>query len=173
VSAVGTRNVPGSLGKPIPGVEIAVARPLGDGETPSGSPAFLPAGEEGELLVRGQNVFMGYVSRSDDGLCMHDGWLRTGDLVVRDADGVVWFRGVTKPMFTHNGFNIYPREIARAVRELEGVERVVVRAVPDPAKEHLLVLEVSGRVTAEDVKQWCERRLAAYKQPAEIRLVGR
>jgi long-chain acyl-CoA synthetase len=85
-----------------------------------------------------------------------------------DADGVVRFLGVLKPMFTRNGFNVYPRELERVVGELPGVRRVRVRAIPEPAREHDIGLDVEGAVTEAEVRAWCERHLSAYKQPSEV-----
>ena len=153
-------NERGTLGVPFPGVEVAVR------DRDSGVP--IAAGAEGELCVRGDNVFSGYVRGGERGLRVVDGWLHTGDLGVVRPSGAVEFTGLCKPMFTRSGFNIYPREIERAVGELAGVERATVRPVPDPARENAIALEVRGRVTADEVRRWCEERLSAYKQPGAI-----
>jgi long-chain acyl-CoA synthetase len=161
---VDQQNRRGWLGYPLPHVDVAVRSPDGL--------AFLPDGEEGEIVVRGDNVFPGYVSDGGAGLAVRDGWLHTGDLGVRDSDGAFAFRGVRKAMFTRNGFNIYPREIERAVSEMPGVRRVRVRAVPDPVRENEIALEVEGDVREDDVKAWCAERLAAYKQPAGVAIIA-
>src|SRR5690606_34265097 len=128
-------------------------------------------GTAGEICVRGDNVSPGYVRNGALGLLQRDGWLRTGDLGVRDADGAVRFRGLLKPMFTRNGFNIYPRELERAVAELAGVRSVRAEGIPVAEREHDIRLEVAGSVTADEVRRWCAERLSAYKQPSEIVLV--
>lgn len=152
-------NARGSLGTPLAGVEVAIDA---------------PAGEPGELLVRGANVFAGYVSGSADGLARtDDGWLRTGDLAHARRDGGVEFRGLAKPMFTRNGFNVYPREIERVIAALPGVESVEVSAVPDPAREHDIAVAVRGTVAEADIRAWCESRLSAYKQPSHISVTTR
>jgi long-chain acyl-CoA synthetase len=153
-------NRVGSLGTPFPGVEVEIHEP--------GTSRALPAGEEGEIAVRGANVFRRYLSGGDDGLQVRDGWLGTGDRGVRETDGSFTFRGVAKPMFTRSGFNIYPREIERAIAAMPGVRAVRVRAIPEPTREHDIGVRVSGEVTADDVRRWCEARLSAYKQPSEI-----
>ncbi len=157
----------GTLGLPFPGVSVAVRDP--DTGAPCG------VGARGEICVRGPNVGPGYVSGGADGLgrwpdAAGDGsaWLRTGDLGAADADGYVTFHGVCKPMFTRNGFNIYPREIERVVGAMAGVRRVAVRAVPDPVREHDIALDVEGDVTPDGVKAWCAARLSAYKQPSAV-----
>ncbi|HEX6536934.1 MAG TPA: AMP-binding protein [Gemmatimonadaceae bacterium] len=152
-------NRVGTLGVPIPGVDVAILDDAG-GECARGEP--------GEIAVAGESVFAGYVSGGERGLERTGRWLRTGDLGVMDADGWVTFRGWRKAMFTRGGFNIYPREIERAVGELPGVRRALVRAVPDRARENAIALDVWGDVTVDAVRRWCEGRLAAYKQPREI-----
>jgi acyl-CoA synthetase (AMP-forming)/AMP-acid ligase II len=102
------------------------------------------------------------------GLEVREGWLRSGDLGRRRADGTLEFRGVSKSMFTRNGYNIYPREIERAIAELPSVKSVRVSAVPDPVKENAIVVDVSGDVTIEEVRNWAALRLGAYKQPSVI-----
>ena len=153
-------NRRGSLGVPFPGVEVAIRDDASDVD--------LPDGADGEICVRGDNVSPGYVRDGALGLARRDGWLRTGDLGARQADGSVVFRGLRKSMFTRNGFNIYPREIERVVAAMPGVTHVAVRAIPERTREHDIGLDVVGRVAERDVKAWCEARLSAYKQPSEI-----
>ena len=125
-------------------------------------------GADGEICVQGENVGPGYVSRGRDGLVIRDAWLYSGDRGRRDPDGTISFLGLYKPMFTRNGFNIYPREIEQAVRELPGVRSVVVRAIPEPAREHDIGIDIVGSVSEAGVKAWCEDRLSAYKQPSVV-----
>ena len=158
-------NVRGALGVPFPGVDVTIRAP---GAECAALTAELPAGAAGEICVRGDNIFAGYLGDTAHGLPVHDGWLYTGDGGTMHADGTVTFDGVLKPMFTRNGFNIYPAEIRRAVMELEGVTDVAVRPIPEPAREHEIALAVTGTVSAEQVRAWCARRLSGYKQPAEI-----
>jgi long-chain acyl-CoA synthetase len=153
----------GTLGVPFPGVDVEVR------DAATGAP--IPDGAEGELCVRGPNVGPGYVGGAR-GLGRHGEWLRTGDRGARNRDGTFTFRGLVKPMFTRNGFNIYPREIEQAVLELPGVRAVTVRAVPDAAREHDIGLEVAGDVTDDDVRRWCAERLSAYKQPSDVTIVA-
>ena len=87
---------------------------------------------------------------------------------VRSADGTASFHGVIKPMFTRNGFNIYPREIERVVEEMEGVQRVTSRPIPEPIRENDIAIDVRGDVDAADVKRWCDERLSVYKRPTSI-----
>ena len=82
------------------------------------------------------------------------------------------FRGLSKPMFTRNGFNIYPREIERAVRELAGVQAVRVSAVADALRENDIRIDVEGDVSVATVKAWCDARLSVYKRPSVITVNG-
>ena len=157
-------NRRGTLGVPYPGVDVEVR------DRTSGAP--LPIDTDGEICVRGPNVGPGYVHEGHLGLGRHGDWLRTGDLGRQHADGTIAFRGVCKAMFTRNGFNVYPREIEQVVLALPGVSAAMVRAIPEPAREHDIGLDVVGDVTTDDVKRWCAERLSAYKQPTEVAIVG-
>jgi long-chain acyl-CoA synthetase len=160
-------NHEGSLGEPFPGVEVSVRGPDG---------AELPAGEVGELCVAGANVFPGYLGdQGRDASRFHGDWLRTGDLATRDAEGVFAFHGMVKPMFTRNGFNVYPRELERVLESEPDVERAAVLALPDPQRENEIVLQVQlvdgSELTEERIREICRNRLAAYKQPARVELL--
>jgi long-chain acyl-CoA synthetase len=165
-------NVRGALGTAFPGVEVSIRPPAsydaGTGDETRAEP--LPDGAAGEICVRGDNVFAGYVHRDGDGLPRRDGWLHTGDLGVRDADGTVRFLGLLKPMFTRNGFNVYPREVERVVGTMQGVRSVAVTPLPDPVRENGIRLQVRGAVTEPDLRAWCESRLSAYKQPTVVEI---
>jgi long-chain acyl-CoA synthetase len=169
---VDAENGRGTLGRPFPGVDVSIQDPS--------TGAALPPGTEGEICVAGDNVSPGYVGGgappSDapwaHGLPRRGRWLRTGDLGVADAEGTVRFRGLLKRMFTRNGFNIYPAEIERAVRELPGVRSVTVRAIPDATRENDIALDVEGDVGEAEVRARCKERLSIYKQPGVIAVTG-
>jgi long-chain acyl-CoA synthetase len=159
-------NRRGTIGVPFPGVEMSI-RPV------VGEDVAMADDDVGEICVRGVNVFAGYVGHATDALDVRNGWLRTGDLGVRDATGSYEFRGLIKAMFTRNGFNIYPHEIERVVCELPGVDRASVSSASDPVKENEIVLDVAGVVTEDAVREWCARNLSVYKQPTTIRIIER
>jgi long-chain acyl-CoA synthetase len=143
-------NARGTLGSPLAEVDVRIT-------------------QQSEIVVRGANVFRGYVSNGDAGLRIDsDGWLHTGDAGRANADGTISFVDVVKPMFTRNGFNIYPRELETAIAELSGVARVAVRAVAHPGAEPEIEARVTGAVSADAVRAWCAERLSAYKQPTTI-----
>jgi len=162
-------NVRGTLGVPFPGVEVGIFTPSSaDARADEAARALLRDGDVGEICVRGENVSPGYVRDGDAGLPHRGGWLCTGDAGRRNADGTITFTGVLKPMFTRNGFNIYPREIERVVCALPGVQRVEVVAVPEPVREHDIHLRITGSVSTDEVQRWCAERLSAYKQPSQV-----
>lgn len=164
-------NLPGTLGLPFPGVGVSIR----DAQTSR----ELAAGEDGEICIAGDTVFRGYVNEAQRstsrGLRTINGWLHSGDRGRLRADGRVEFRGVLKPMFTRNGFNIYPAEIERALAEMPGVQTVRAYPIPEPSREHdigvALTLDGSRAVSEADVRRWSEERLAQYKQPSRIGFV--
>jgi long-chain acyl-CoA synthetase len=166
-------NARGTLGVPFPNVEVELRGPVvyDESGTPFECAPGATHGDALEICVRGDNVFLGYVSGGEHGLPICDGWLHTGDLGRRAPGGQIAFAGVTKPMFTRNGFNIYPREIERVVREMPGVQSAIVREVGSEDREPDIEVEVTGRVSESDVKSWCAQQLSAYKQPATIRVL--
>ncbi|MBA2244860.1 MAG: AMP-binding protein, partial [Gemmatimonadetes bacterium] len=157
-------HYPGTVGFPFPEVEVTIRDETG-GE--------LEPGEVGEICVRGSNVFLGYLGEEGrNPRDFHGDRLRTGDLASVEPGGAVRFRGFLKPMFTRSGFNVYPREVGRALEEDSRIERAVVCALPEPVKENEIVLYIRPAegvsLTVEEVEAICSRRLAAYKQPGRI-----
>jgi long-chain acyl-CoA synthetase len=167
-------NRRGTLGVPFRGVRVSIRSEHQDTE--------LPVGETGEICVAGPNVFAGYVNAAahpaipsdpwSAGLRRAGEWLRTGDRGVAHTDGTVSFRGFVKPMFTRNGFNVYPRELERVIGEMPGVRTVRITAISNPVRENDIAVEVDGDVTAAYVKAWCDDRLAVYKRPSVVTVSG-
>ena len=166
-------NVRGSMGSALPGVDVRIFPPAryDNGAAREAEVDSLPDGVDGEICVRGANVFRGYL-HDRPGLPRRGDWLCSGDRGVREAGGAVRFLGLLKPMFTRNGFNVYPREIERIVGAMPGVTKAEVGSRPDPVKENDVLLRVHGAVREADVKRWCEERLSAYKQPSVIEIVS-
>jgi long-chain acyl-CoA synthetase len=157
-------NVLGALGVAYPGAEVSIRDSTTNVE--------LPRGASGEICVRGPIVSPRYVRHATGGLPRMDGWLHSGDRGQMSADGVVTFEGVIKPMFTRNGFNIYPAELTRMLREMPGVTNVEAAALPEPTKENEIEVTVYGTVTEAAVRAWCDERLSSYKQPTRIIIVA-
>jgi long-chain acyl-CoA synthetase len=172
VNRVDRPNVRGTMGTALPRVDVGIFPPARYDSVVHDEPEVgaLADGTEGEICVRGENVFRGYLHNAQ-GLPRRGPWVCTGDRGVREADGSVRFLGLFKPMFTRNGFNVYPHEVERVVGAMPGVTHVEVEGRPDVVKENDVILRVFGTVSQEDVKRWCEVRLSAYKQPSVIEII--
>ncbi len=158
----------GSIGVPIPGVEISVQDDQG---------RFLPPRQTGEVCVRGGNVMMGYWKLPEEtAKVLRNGWLLTGDVGHRDADGYFYITDRKKDMLIVNGNNVYPREIEEIIYQFPGVKEAAVVGIPDLRKgEHpvAFVAPQEGSVLEEkSVLQFVRRRLADYKVPREVRFMA-
>jgi long-chain acyl-CoA synthetase len=157
----------GSVGKPLPGVEVRVV---------DDADRELPAGEAGEVVVRGPNVMLGYYRMPEEtARTLRDGWLRTGDIGRLDADGYLWIVERKKDLIIRGGFNIYPREVEEVLYAHPGVAEAGVVGRPDPLMGEEVLAFVVRRpgetATAEDLRAFCQERLATFKCPREIRFV--
>ena len=159
---------PGSIGVPLPGVEVRLVD--GDGEDVLG-------GDDGEIWVRGPNVFAGYWHNDEatKAALTPDGWLRTGDVAVADDDGWLWIVDRAKDVIIVSGFNVYPAEVEEALAEHPGVADVAVVGVAHPHTGEAVrayVVPVPGYVLEEDeLIEFCSVRLARYKCPTKISFV--
>jgi long-chain acyl-CoA synthetase len=165
-NSIDRQNRPGTLGYPVPGVEASVRDSSG---------AELPAGEVGELCVRGPNLFGGYLDEGGrlPGEFWGD-WFRTGDLASRSEDDLFRFHGMLKPMYTRNGFNVYPREVERVLSSEPDIDSAEVLALPDSQRENEIVVLVrlvpGSTLEEEDIRAICRERLATYKQPLRVEI---
>lgn len=158
----GTRK-PGSVGVPMTGTLARVVDP----DDPS---RVLPPGEEGELVVKGPQVFLGYWGQdAAEQVLLDDGWLLTGDIAVMDPDGFFRIVDRKKDLIIAGGFNIYPAEVEAVVQELDGVADCVVAGLPDRYRGETVkayVVAADGAdLTPEQVQEHCAERLSAYKVP--------
>lgn len=138
---------------------------------PSGNE--LPAGTPGEIAVRGPNVFFEYwgnEAATRDAL--HDGWYRTGDIGLCDADGYFWVRDRKKNMIISGGENVYPAEVERVLLEHPDVSECAVIGRPDSRWQEVPIAYViarSGRrLEADELRAHLQAQLARYKIPREI-----
>jgi long-chain acyl-CoA synthetase len=154
----------GMIGIPIPATLARIV----DQEDPT---VPMPIGEPGELIISGPQVMSGYWNAPEQhgDTFTADGYLRTGDIAVMDADG--WFNVVDrkKELIIAGGFNIYPSEIEEVLYTLVGVADCVVVGVPDAYRgetvKAYIVLQPGAILTEADVKAYCAERLTAYKVP--------
>lgn len=133
-------------------------------------------GELGELLIKGPQVFDGYLNAPEETkeAFTDDGWLRTGDVVFED-DGFVTLADRRKELIISGGFNIYPSQVEETMRDIPGVMDVAVVGVPSGAIGEkvvaALVLEAGARVDLEAVRAWCDKKLSHYAIPRQIEVL--
>jgi len=155
-------------------VGVPMLRALAEVRRPDGTPC--DAGEVGELTLAGQHLFSGYFERpAETAEALRDGWLWTGDLASRDAEGRYRIVGRRKEMFISGGENVYPAEIERALHDHPGVGSCAVVGVPDERWGEVGLMAVVPRpgvdVTGEELRAWLRERLARYKVPKHVRLL--
>lgn len=137
----------------------------------------LPAGEAGEVLVRGRVVMAGYWDQPEASAeTLRGGWLHTGDIGSLDDDGYLTLRDRSKDLIISGGMNIYPREVEEAIMTHPGVQSVAVVGRPDPEwGESVVAFVVAGGEgpppTVEDLDRTCLERIARFKRPKEYHLV--
>lgn len=154
----------GSIGRPIPDVEVSVQNDAGD---------HLGAGDVGEICVRGGNVMEGYWNQPDETAeALRDGWLLTGDVGHRDADGYYYITDRKKDMLLVNGINVYPREIEEVIYQFPGVKEAAVVGLPDPRKgEQPVAFAAANDGVLLDEKallHFMRGKLADYKVPRRV-----
>ena len=157
---------PGTVGFPLPGVELRVSEPETGRE--------LPQGEVGMIEVRGPNVFRGYwrMPEKTKEELRSDGFFITGDLGMIDAEGYVHIVGRAKDLVISGGYNVYPKEIEDAIDALPGVRESAVIGVPHPdfgeAVVAVIVPEPGAKLTEEQVVGGLSDQLARFKQPKRV-----
>ena len=156
-------NKPDSIGLPVPGTEVRLVDDAG---------APVPAGQPGELLVRGPQVMSGYWQQPEEtARTLRDGWLYTGDIAVVDEDGYFRIVDRKKDVILVSGFNVYPNEVEEVIAQLDAVLEVAVIGVPDErsgeAVRACIVLQQDG-LTEEQVRAHCKRYLTDYKVPRSV-----
>ena len=156
------RRRPGSVGKPLPGVEVRIVDSEG---VPVGP------GEVGELLVRTKSSMRGYIGSNAPPPMDPQGWLRTGDRGRFDADGYLYITGRSKNIIICGGFNIVPEEIEAVLAQDPAVRDVVVLGIADARLGEIPVALVEGLDGPEAVLSRVAGRLASYKRPRRLFVV--
>jgi long-chain acyl-CoA synthetase len=170
-NAMGEPIHPGTIGKAVWGVDVAIAdADRDDAIVP------LPAGQLGELVVRGHNLFKGYLGDPEaTAAAVVDGWFRTGDLARMDEEGVLTIVDRKKDMILRNGYNVYPTEVESVLVRHPAVATAAVFGVPH--EEHgqevhaAVVLQPGERAAPEELVAYVRERIAGYKYPREIHVV--
>ncbi|MCE7005585.1 AMP-binding protein [Kibdelosporangium philippinense] len=166
---VGGVAKPGSVGRPIPGVELRLVDSDG---TPGGD----EDGDDdaGVVSVRGANLFSGYwpdgAHGPDD-----EGWFRTGDVGYLDDDGDLHLVDRANDLIIVNGFNVYPHEVEQVLSELDGILEAAAVGVPDERTgervKAVVVLREGAELTEDQVREHCAARLAKFKVPGPVEFV--
>ena len=158
---------PGTIGQPIPATHIRLL----DKEDPSKD---APAGEPGELAVKGPQIMQGYWNRPDaDGDSFTpDGWLRTGDVATIDADGYIRIVDRLKDMIAVGGFKVYPSVIEAHLHEHPAVKEAIVLGVPDAyrgeAPKAFVTLEEGFEVSGEALAAWLNPQLGKHERVTAV-----
>ncbi|MGZ8744940.1 MAG: AMP-binding protein [Nocardioides sp.] len=157
-----------TCGRAVPGMETRITAP--------GSSQPLAPGEEGELLLRGDWVMLGYLD-DEEGTAEAidaDGWLHTGDVGRLDEHGYLSITDRLKDMYISGGFNVYPAEVEQVLARLDGVADVAVVGVPDERLGEVgkaYVVSSAPGLSADDVIAFAQERLANFKVPRHVELV--
>ncbi|MBR7827838.1 long-chain fatty acid--CoA ligase [Actinospica sp. MGRD01-02] len=155
---------PGTIGTPIEAVDMRIVD--ADGRE-------VPDGQVGEIEIRGHNVMKGYWRRPDATLgALSNGWLRTGDVGVRDDEGYFRIVDRKKDMIIRGGFNVYPREIEEVLYEHPDVAEAAVIGIPHPTHGEEVAAAVALRpgatATAADLREHVKALVAPYKYPRHV-----
>ena len=158
----------GTQGKAVPGNEIRIIDP----ETG----ATLPAGEMGEIIVRGPGNFKGYWNKPEaTAQTLRNGWVHTGDMGKIDADGYLTFTGRFKEMIKVSGYSVFPEEVEAILCKHPAVAQAAVIGVPDADKGEVVrafIVKKPGQdVDAAALLQWARENMAPYKAPRELRFI--
>ncbi|MDQ2785690.1 MAG: AMP-binding protein [Chloroflexota bacterium] len=150
----------GSIGAPFPGVETRLVDVKG---------RDVPEGGMGELIVRSPGIMCGYLDDAEaTAQAVHDGWLWTGDLARRDADGFYFLEGRRALRINVGGFKVTPEEVEAVLERHPAVREVVVMGIPDATRGEIVravIVSRGERPTVRDLRRFCRERLAGYKVP--------
>ncbi len=156
----------GSIGVPIPGVELKLIND--DWSEVADDPEAI-----GEIAIKGHNIMKGYYDRPEaTAEAIHDGWFRSGDLGKKDADGFYYIVDRSKDMILRGGENVYPRELEEVLMTHPAVSLVAVIGVPNESHgeeiKAVVVKNAGDPTTEEELKAWGKEQFAAYKYPRLI-----
>ena len=168
--AIGTNNpvtnteFSGSIGLPLPGIDIAIKDDAGNS---------LPQGESGEICIRGPNVMTGYYNQpAENALAFTaDGFMRTGDIGIMDAQGYTRIIDRKKDMILVSGFNVFPNELEQVISLCPGVVECAAIGIPDEKQGEAIkvfIIKNDPALTEDEVANFCHANLTGYKRPKYI-----
>src|SRR6185312_15465315 len=184
---VGPVVKPGSIGRPLPGLQLRLVGATGedlwrDGQAvPDDDPDELdisdvaPGTDPGEIVVRGPNLFSGYWPDGADGPAA-DGWWATGDVAYADEDGDLFLVDRLGELILVSGFNVYPQEVEQVLAGHPDVVEAAVLGMPNEqigqTVKAFVVRTEGSSLTAADLIAYAERKLARFKCPTEVEFVA-
>lgn len=156
----------GSIGIPAPNTDAKIMD-LETGEKE------LQAGEIGELVVKGDQVMLGYWQKPEEtAITLKDGWLYTGDIAHRDEDGFFYIVDRKKDLIITGGYNVYPRDVEEVLYAHSAVREVTCAGIPDPYWGEMvkayIVLKEGASTTEEEIMTYCKDKMAAFKIPKKV-----
>ncbi len=170
-SVFGEEPLVGSIGKPIPGVEMKLINDDWSDVDTSDPDAV------GEIAIKGHNVMKGYYNRPEaTEESIQDGWFRSGDLGKKNEDGYYFIVDRSKDMIIRGGYNVYPRELEEVLMEHPAVSLVAVIGVPhDSHGEEIKAVIVKNKghedVSEDDLVAWGKDQFAGYKYPRSVQFI--
>ena len=167
-NAIDLPFTPGSIGRPLRGVDVRIVDENGDD---------VLVGDSGEIWVKGPNVFAGYLNdpEATARVLTPDGWLKTGDIAVVDEDGHIFMVDRAKDLIIVSGFNVFPAEVEDILRMHPDIKDAAVVGTPHPhtgeAVRAYVVLGPGAHLDEDAVVDHCRRNLARYKCPSKVLFV--
>ena len=167
-TAIGSEWIPGSIGRPVPGIELRIVDENG---------GDVLVGDSGEIWIRGENIFAGYLNdpEATSRVLSRDGWLKTGDIAVIDDDGHLFMVDRAKDLIIVSGFNVFPAEVENVLAMHPDISEVAVVGTAHPHTGETVRAYVVARngvhLDEDAIIDFCRTKLARYKCPSKVLLV--
>ena len=167
-TSIGMEWTPGSIGRPVPGIELRIVDENGED---------VLVGDSGEIWIRGENIFAGYLNDAEATarVLTRDGWLRTGDIAVVDDLGHLYMVDRAKDLIIVSGFNVFPAEVEGVLAAHPDVAEVAVVGTPHPhtgeAVRAYVVARNGVHLDEDALIDYCRTKLARYKCPSKVLFV--
>ena len=167
-TSIGLAWIPGSIGRPVPGIELRLVDENGED---------VLLGDSGEIWIRGENIFAGYLNdpEATARVLTRDGWLRTGDIAVVDEDGHLYMVDRVKDLIIVSGFNVFPAEVEGVLSAHPDIAEVAVVGTAHPhtgeAVRAYVVARNGVHLDEDAIIDYCRTKLARYKCPSKVLFV--
>ena len=167
-TSIGMAWTPGSIGRPVPGIELRIVDENG---------GDVLRGDSGEIWIRGENVFAGYLNdpEATARVLTKDGWLKTGDVAVVDEDGQLYIVDRAKDLIIVSGFNVFPAEVEGVLSSHPDIAEVAVVGTAHPHTGEAVRAYVVSRdgvhLDEDAIIDFCRTKLARYKCPSKVLFV--